>query len=67
MRADSDHRRRLAGPDPAPHRGSPLPEVRAQGGRVLPVAQRPRRGRDEALLRLHRPPLRPPLDRVTPK
>ncbi|CAM9113385.1 unnamed protein product, partial [Bubo scandiacus] len=47
-----------------PHRGPPLPEVWAQRGGFLPVAQRQSRGRHEALLRLHRPALRPPLDRV---
>ncbi|XP_065511268.1 DNA-directed RNA polymerase II subunit RPB9 isoform X2 [Caloenas nicobarica] len=52
-------------PPPCPH--CPPPQVRTQRGRFLPVPQRQSRGRHETLLRLHRPPLRPPLDRVTPE
>ncbi|KAM9033410.1 DNA-directed RNA polymerase II subunit RPB9 isoform X1 [Sarcophilus harrisii] len=64
-RADPDHRRRVARPHASQDRGPPLPEVRPQGGSVLPVPQRAGGGRHEALLRVHRPPLWPSLDRVT--
>ena len=41
-----------------------MPEMPPPGGRLLPVGHQEGRGRDEAVLCLHKSKLLPPLDRV---